>query len=134
MPFLQTYTIANSLAANEIWTRTNAEKGLSNYVNDTLRATGVKRTLDLKGRRVPKTNKSTTPSTVTNMVEWTEKATAFIAGHAEPVEISRTYRIPDSLANLPGTYRPVFKDLNLALTTFTDSDSELDDVADARTQ
>lgn len=134
MPFLNAYSITNSLAGVELWTRTNAEKGLSNYVNDTLRATGVKRTIDIKGRRVPKTNKLATPATVTNMVEWTEKATAFVAGHAEPVEVSRTYRIPDSMSNLPAVYRPVFKDLNLALTEFSNSDAELDDIADARTQ
>lgn len=131
---LSSYTIADSLGANQVWTRTGAEKGLSLYVNDTLRITGVRRSFELKARQGKYTDKSVTPNVVTPTIEWTHKVQCWVAGHNRPVEVSRTYRIPESLRNTVATTRAVFKDCNLALNALSDTDAELDEIADGRTQ
>jgi hypothetical protein len=129
-----TYTIADSLASNQTWNRTNVKDGLSTYVNDTLRVTGVRRGFTVKSRIGKRTDKSVIPNVTSSYVEWTQVVSAQVSGHAMPVEVSITYRIPESMRNIPATYRAAIKDLKLVTVALSDTDAELDDIADGRTQ
>lgn len=134
MSFLAQYAFANSLTVTETWNRTGAKDGLSLYVNDSARALGVKRQFEIKSRRYKKTDKSQTPAVTTPMLEWNQKVSLYIAGHNQPVEVSLTYRFPDALGSQMSTLRPLMKDGKLAILALTDSDGELDDIGDGRTQ
>lgn len=131
MAWAAQYVVAdgNVTPVNQTWNRTVISEDHVVYVNDTARASGTLETMEF--RRSPFTKG--TGLTAIKGSRWNAKLSSrILASETEPLTMSFTLSVTDSLANSLTAARIRFKTLRNVVNGLMDTDAEVDDVTATR--
>lgn len=131
MAWAVTYTIAdgNATPVNQVYNRTVIRDNYVKYVNDTARGNGIDEFFEMKRAS---TKKGVGASQV-GLQRWNVKwSSRIIASETEPMTLSFTMQLTDSLSAAVAATRIRLKSARNVVNSLTDTDAKLDDVTASR--